>query len=607
MSEITLPQEEIEKLKREVLLKPLESAEQLRDWVYLFFDIYMPLGHIYPESNSSSVEAMWQIYVAVRDNTGDKIPGYTLMSSRDSYKTLSASILEVLLLIHYRTTIAHCSAIVSQSQKSVEYCTSFMRKILPYLEYHGWRQTSSNKMRIELTTDTFEMCYIQIIVLTMRGANSAHTQLMFVDEVDLCDPNAYQESKMIPGVARGKFPITIRLSTRKFAFGLMEKEIAGAAAKGEKVIQWNILDVAAHCPASRCKPEKPMVKRYVPIELPLRQISPLEFSKLTEQEQDNWVEEMAYEGCLACPLFSVCKRMLHEKTPPECTGDLFKPIDAVINVIRQVDADVAEAQLLCHKPSTKGLIYPRFSASDNVLTVQQAWEMISGLDNECHFDMLVQYIKDLGIEIQAGTDFGYTNEHAITVAAILPGGISLILDTFAAPDLELDDCVKISLEMQEKYAISKWWCDQAYPAYIKTYNRNGLKSPKFTKDVPMGIEAVRKCIVNATNKRSLFILKTDNNERLITAFQKYHWKLDAQGNITDKPDHDEHSDVMDGCRYLYQNVYGKKNKINFSMATGDKKNVSNNHADQMTAKISELATNDAKKPRTTTKKRILFS
>ena len=123
----------------------------------------------------------------------------------------------------------------------------------------------------------------------------------------------------------------------------------------------------------------------------------------------------------------------------------------------------------------------------------------------------------------------------------------------------------------------------------------------------MGIEAVRKCIVNATNKRSLFILKTDNNERLITAFQKYHWKLDAQGNITDKPDHDEHSDVMDGCRYLYQNVYGKKNKINFSMATGDKKNVSNNHADQMTAKISELATNDAKTPRTTTKKRILFS
>ena len=607
MSENFIAPDKIEELKREVILKPLESAEELRDWVYLFFDIYMPMGHIYPESNSSSVEAMWEIYCAVRDNTGDKIPGYTLMSSRDSYKTLSASILEVLLLIHYRTTIAHCSAIVSQSQKSVEYCTSFMRKIMPYLEYHGWRQTSSNKMRIELTTDKFEMCYIQIIVLTMRGANSAHTNLMFVDEVDLCDPNAYQESKMIPGVAKGRFPITIRLSTRKFAFGLMEKEIAAAPITGEKVIRWNILDVAEHCRAERCKPNLPQVPRYIPRELPLRQISEVDFNKLDEQAKGNWQKEMAYQGCLECPLFSVCKRMLHEKTPPESTGHLFKPIDAVINVIRQVDPEVAEAQLLCHKPASKGLIYPRFDSSENVLTVQSAWEMISGLDNECHFNMLIQYIKDLGVEIHAGVDWGYTNEFAIIVAALLPNGISIIIDMYAAPDLELDDCVKIAKEMKEKYNISKFWCDQAYPAYIKTYNRNGLSSPKFTKDVPLGIEAVRGRIVNSMNKRSLYVLKTDNLERLIKAFGTYHWKLDAQGNITDRPDHTEESDIMDGVRYLYQNVYGKKSKMTFAVASGDKRKVSTNHSDRMAAKINELATSDDKKPKSKAKKRILFT
>lgn len=607
MAQDIIDPEKIEALKAENILNPLTSQEELRDWVYLYFGIYMPMGHVYWESNSSSVEAMWEIYCAVRDNNGSKIPAYTLLSSRDSYKTLSASILEVLLLIHFRTTIAHCSAILSQSQKSVEYCTSFVRQVMPYLEHHGWRQTSANKMRVEFVTDLLEVCYIQIIVLTMRGANSSHTNLMFVDEIDLCDPKAYQEAKMIPGVMQGRFPLTIRLSTRKFAFGLMEKEIAAAASKNEKLIRWNILDVAEHCPESRCKSNLPQVVRYIPHELPLRQISEEAFKALPDNEQDDWSMEMAYQGCLECPLFSVCKRVLHEKTSKLATGDLFKPIDAVIIAIKSVDPDIAEAQLMCWKPSSKGLIYPRFSSTDNVLTVQQAWEMISGLTSECNFNQLIQYVKDLGHKIIAGVDWGYTNEYAIIVVVILPSGQSIILDIFAAPGLELDDCVKIALDLQERYSIDKFWCDQAYPAYLSTFNKNGLSSPKFTKDVPLGIEAVRKQIVNANNRRSLFVLKTERNERIIKAFGTYHWKLNAAGDPTDIADHTEESDVMDALRYAYQGTYGKKSKINFTVASADKSAISINNNTRMSAKISELATDNVEKTKKTTKRRILFT
>ena len=606
MSENYIDDEKIEEIKRDTILEPLTSAIELRDWVYSFFDIYMPMGHVYPDSNSSAVESMWEVYCAVRDNTGDKTPAYTLLSSRDSYKTLSASIIEVLLLIHFRTTIAHCSAIKFQSQKSVEYCTSFMRKIMPYLEHHNWKKVSQNTMRIELVTDKLETCYIQIIVLTMAGANSAHTNLMVVDEIDLCNPKAYQEAKMIPGVAKGRFPITLRLSTRKFAFGLMEKELASAASKNERVVRWNILDVTEHCSAERCKSHLPQTVRYIPRELPLRQISESEFKALEDNEKDEWQQEMAYDGCLTCPLFSVCRRMLHEKTPVECTGDLFKPIEATINVIRSVDPDVGEAQLMCNKPSSKGLIYPRFSVTDNVLTVQDAWEKISGLDTECNFETLVQYLIDLGIEIQAGVDWGYTNEFALIVVAILPNKESFILDFFAAAELELDDCVAIALEMQEKYNISKFWCDQAYPAYLKTFNRKGLTSPKFTKDVPLGMECVRGRIVNSANKRSLFVLKTERNQRLIESFGTYHWKIDAQGNITDRPDHTHESDLMDAVRYLYQCVYGNKSKVSFMIASGENKQLSTNHSERMTAKISELATSDAKKIKQKGKRRVLF-
>ncbi len=987
---------QIEALKKELILTPLESAEALRDWIYLFFDIYMPLGHMYPESNSSSVEAMWEIYCAVRDNTGNKIPGYTLLSSRDSYKTLSASMMEVLLMLHFRTTIAHAAAIESQAQKAVEYCNSFMHRVRPYLEANGWKQTSSNKRRIELTTDKLEMCYIQIIILTMRGANcfspesiihykdgsfklaknvkvgdkiltwdfwknedvevevgdidytnkpsreivfedrsnivvsddhmvftkrgwvtsanlrirdlckdigvskthntqytkvelsaisrdleqiiigtvlgdacisqlpsgkcrysvfhcqaqysyleeikkvfdlhgieskirpdrkgyklltkthpifekyyslfynnkikspnrvlkllnhegiaywlmddvrgngrqigyrkdhcfqlatccftldehiqivdfftnigyqctvnkihnskkeyniiqfslkssrdlsesteiyfvndlkykllsssdicnsyrtidedelihtdksvcgfqwsskktmngikgrnfrktvkskidkkiekiniigrqnlidisiktevphlhslyvnnclvhnSAHTNLMFIDEVDLCDPAAYQEAKMIPGVARGRFPLTVRLSTRKFAFGLMEKEIKNAAITGEKVLRWNILDVAAHCSEKRCKPNLSTYVRYIPRELPLRQISPEDFNKFDEKERNNWEKVIAYSGCLKCPLLSVCKTTLHNVKPKECSGNLWKPIEAVINVIKAVDADVAEAQLLCHRPSTKGLVYPRFIA-DNVMTIQQAWEMISGLKTECHFDMLIQYLHDLGIGIQAGVDWGFTNLYAIVVVAILPNQTSLILDIFAAPDQELEDCVKIAQDLQQKYKITKFWCDTAYPAYLKTFNRKGLSSPKFTKDIEMGIEAVRGRIVNAANKRSLFVLDTKNNQRLLGGLNTYHFKLDAQGKVTDQLFHCEFSDIMDSLRYFYQNVYGKKNTMAFAVTGGEQKGVSSDNNAAMQAKINELATNKTKKPSIGTKRRIFW-
>lgn len=588
---LNLSPEQLENLKKDIILQPLTSAKELRDWVYLFLDLYMPLGHMYKDSNSSSVETMWEIYKAVRDNTGNKIPGYTLLSSRDSYKTLSASILEVLLMIHFRIKIAHCAAIEFQSKKAVEYCGSFLNKIGPYLKHYGWKRTSQNKRRLELTTEKGELCYIQIIILTMTGANSDHTNLMFVDEVDLCQPAAYQEAKLIPGPYKGRFPITVRLSTRKFAFGLMQKEIQNAKNANEKILRWNILDVTEKCPASRCLPDKPTEIRYIPRELPLRQITKEAFDELEEKEKDNWEKIEAYQGCLKCPLLSVCKKALHDKKPDECVGDLWKPIDAVINIIRQVDPDVGEAQLLCHKPSKKGLIYPRFTV-ENVISVQEAWEMISGLTNKCNFNMLIQYLKDLGVKIEAGIDWGYTNEFSVTVAVLMPGGRSFILYNFAAPGLELDDCVKICLELQERFGIQKFWADQAYPAYIKTFNRKGLKTPKFDKDVPVGIEAIRGRIINSLNVRWMFILETEENQRLIEGFGTYHWKLDAQGKATDKPDHTEESDIMDGTRYLYQNAYGVRKKIIIASADGDKRASSSLNSDRMKAKIDELAIND---------------
>jgi hypothetical protein len=133
----------------EYMLQPLQSAEQLKDWVAFYLGLDMPFGHVDPDSNSSPVEAMWEIYNTIRLNKGEENPGYIMLSAREGYKTLSASILEVLLMIHFQMTIAHMAAIKDQSAKSVKYINYFFSKIEPLLEIKGWENKSQNKMMIE--------------------------------------------------------------------------------------------------------------------------------------------------------------------------------------------------------------------------------------------------------------------------------------------------------------------------------------------------------------------------------------------------------------------------------------------------------------------------
>jgi len=165
-----LPPEEKKALAEE-MFKPLESADKLREWIVFFFGLDMPIGHIDPDSNSSPIEAMWEIYSCIKENKGEDNPGYIMLSAREGYKTLSASILETLLLVHFRLTIAHLAAIQAQSAKAIQYINFFFNKIQPLLEVSGWSKTSENKSKVSFRTKEGDDAYIRVIVATMAGAN----------------------------------------------------------------------------------------------------------------------------------------------------------------------------------------------------------------------------------------------------------------------------------------------------------------------------------------------------------------------------------------------------------------------------------------------------
>jgi hypothetical protein len=160
-----------ENFKQKNIFKKFNSAEELRNWALVYLNIDLPLGHVYPDSNSSPSEALYRIYDLIRTGKSAEIPQVVMVSGRDCFKTASAAVLQVILLLHFRLSIAVMSAQKPQSEKAISYINSHFRKISKYLEGHGWKNISDSKSRIEWIDDNGDTIYIRIVVATRSGAN----------------------------------------------------------------------------------------------------------------------------------------------------------------------------------------------------------------------------------------------------------------------------------------------------------------------------------------------------------------------------------------------------------------------------------------------------
>jgi hypothetical protein len=547
----------------ENIFEHLSSAEDIKNWVYTFLDLELPLEITDPESTSSPLDAIWQVYNTFKNNSGDVNPGYILMSCREGMKTVSVSILEILLLIHFQLDIGHAAAIESQSSVALGYINGFIMSIEPLLKRAGWVPTSENKRLIKYSTPQGKQPFIKIVICNPKGMNSLHSNVLFLDELDLADPRALKEGKFITGYSKGIYGVKVYLSTRKYAFGNMAKAIEDAPKMNFKILRWNILDVTERCPSTRHQPDGILEDRYVAKNLPLIQISPQEFELMPESDKLKYdLLKDTYEGCRKCTLLPICRMRLANK-PEAASGGFYKPITSIKQAFTESDADAAEAQLLCWKPGTEGMVYPRFNsttgAKGNVLTLKMAYEKLTGGPTNKPFitEMdLLEELKKLNIPMYAGVDWGHAHDSVITIVAKLPTQEIWVLDCFAVPGLEFSDVLLAAISYRDKYNIQKWFCDGAQPANVKSFNRNGMKSPKFIKDVMGGIEAVRSKITNASGARLFKVIDTPNTRKVVSAIIKHRFLLDGQGNVTTEPDDTRGvADICDTLRYIGQNLF----------------------------------------------------
>jgi phage terminase large subunit len=281
---------------------------------------------------------------------------------------------------------------------------------------------------------------------------------------------------------------------------------------------------------------------------------------------------------------------------------LWKKIDHTINMFRSMSPDMATAQLLCRKPSLSGLVYPRFDMVNNTISLDDAWLRLTGtVSKGIQLDNIVEFIKNKGIKIYAGVDWGFSKYTSIVIGCVLGNSDFFILDSYAVSGLEFDEILKMAIEIRDKFKPVLWICDTAEPMFIKSFKRRGMPCKDFKKDVLGGIEALRTQIVDASGRRRLKVLRHERNEFLLKGFTYHHFKLDAQGNPTHEPDDELYSDVMDASRYLAQVLFGTKGRVVVSNAPLDMQEnanfmlayKNNVYTDWMTQKVRSLASDEA--------------
>lgn len=545
----------------EWVFQPLNSAADIKIWAQLFLDLDIPLEVTDPDSNSSPLDSIWQVYNTFKTNSGDKNPGIIMLSCREGMKTISVSILETLLLLHFQLDIGHASATEDQSSVALGYIESFLLKIEPLMAIAGWENLTQNKRLFKFKTPQGKKPYIKIVICTPKGMNSLHANLLILDELDLADGKALKEGKYITGYSKGIYGVKVYLSTRKYAFGNMAEAIEKAPEMNYKVLRWNIIDVTERCPSSRHLPNGPKRDMYVNKNLPLQKCTTEEYNLLPDVEKPSWDKlENVHEGCATCPLLPVCRTRLADK-PESASGGFYKPISSVIQSFLENDPDSSSAQLMCWRPSSAGLVYPRFNTDPikgNVISVKEAYISLFGPTNSSIINelTLIYEMKKAGVLFYAGVDWGYTHPFCICILAMIPNGDIWLVETYSAPGLEFSDQLEVAKTYRDKYDVHKWYVDQAMPSSIKTFNRSGMKCPSFKKDVMGGIEAMRSKILTSNGSRKFKVISNESNKKAIMALTKHRFLVDSFGNPTLNPDDTPGvADICDTLRYVAQNMW----------------------------------------------------
>jgi hypothetical protein len=524
---------------------------------------------------------VWEVYSKALQNDDPTFRNILAYSARACMKTLAAALIETLFLLHLKIDVVHGAAIKEQSDKCKEYIKDYFN--FPILNEVAGEDNDKNfgvrryesldgteaitpKEWLELTPQQqhkykLRINKLKIVVATVKSMNGQHAPLLIMDELDVIDnPRVIKEARFIPDTDKeGHYPMAFYTSTRKSGIGPVQAMIDDALADESKEINptkirhWNIIDVTQACPKSVNKMNLGKINLYINKDL-FKTITEDEWKAMPEVEQAKWEVRDGYKGCIKCPIFAGCQGNL--ATKQKSNSPALKKLGVTLETFASADLDDIQAQLMCWKPSSQGLIFPHFDPLKHVITAAAMAKMITGDDHPdtfTKFDLIKLFQKEKAV-FYSGMDHGFTHPFSV-VSGVLVGHRLYIFDVIVLKEVELSDKIKhCKNHLLWNPAI---FADTSAAESNNAFIKDGFHMMNWTKgEVTIGIECVRKKLRPATDATpELFFLAGDDGvEYLTKEIQKYHWKTDAAGRALDEPVK-IHDDTVDALRYLCQNLF----------------------------------------------------
>ncbi len=228
------------------ILKCPNSKESLQKYIHKVFGYKIPDKKVC-KNHCTPMDAMYKIFF-------EKVKSAVLIGSRGSGKTQNMAIMHVLNSIFKRgCETATVGAIENQAIKCYSY---FKRFIEPFDKIGLVRESQMKKTLFSPPINS----KVEVLTGTINGVNSPHPQKSWFDEFDLTTWPIFQEWLSMSMEFNGVRAQNILASTRKKAFGPMERVLRERHEMRYKVFIWCIWEVVERCKLTSCEKCKRIIK-----------------------------------------------------------------------------------------------------------------------------------------------------------------------------------------------------------------------------------------------------------------------------------------------------------------------------------------------------------
>lgn len=599
------------------LLEPCQSADELDKYLRFWLKLELPWDTVDEESTSSPLKLVWGVYKVL--STGQGPSKHITAAARNTAKTVGASVIQYLSLLHFRRDGAHIAAILDQSTTAIRYLDTYMSipELVPYRNINSVRV----KQFIGLPANDYTTksdAILRVVTATKKGANSPRASLLTLDEVDLTPPEVLSEVAFVADPTRDghKFnAVYVYLSSRKTNDGPIQKlqddaiNPKNAATKRVRVHKWSQVDFMEKCAPEVHLPEKGLHHAYIHTESLETVWGKEQFEQgVPESIKPQYKEVVAFEGCKTCSAFIACQG---RSAKQRGTSDMLRNREFVGDLLEAVsDPQVIIAQALNWRPESTAIVFKTFNPKRHIKDACDFYEWAVGerynpdklskeelkaIEEEGTFAQIARItptklhiynaMREHGWTIFAGVDWGYNPDPAVIVIAGFHRKEKRLAVLHTANALNHANHVWAQHigEQIYPYMPFEWvgpdMADPASPTYFARYNIRSLdtKPPR----IETGVSFLRGLLWNPVTQASGFAILDDSadysgkqelgreqgNWMLISAMQRWTHKRLATGEWDmSKFEDNKWTHPIDALRYGLDPMV-EEAKISVSMKT----------------------------------------